>query len=171
MITTKKGDGGETSLYDGKRVSKDDARIELNGELDELNAWLGLCKATAQQTEPYEKIQRELMILMGIVANGYPSNGAKDDLPEVLNILHEATNSMEAHIKRMTQGKKFHFVFPGKDMTDAVLHLTRTQVRTCERRLVTLSNLGKTDAQSEKWRILMQYINRLSDYLYCLSNP
>ena len=45
MITTKKGDGGTTSLYDGTRVSKDDARIELNGELDELNALLGLCKA------------------------------------------------------------------------------------------------------------------------------
>ena len=78
-ITTKKGDQGSTSLYDGTRVPKDDARIELNGQLDELNALLGLCKAATGQSQPYETVQRELMLLMAVVARR-PDPAAADVL-------------------------------------------------------------------------------------------
>ncbi len=170
MITTKKGDGGETSLYDGTRVSKDDARIELNGELDELNAMLGLCKAVTQQTEPFELLQKEMMVIMGIVANGYQSKPREDTLSKALNTLLTAIDRMEAYIKRETQGNKFNFVMPGRNLADATLHLARTKARTCERRLVTLSNIEYTDKQQDKWTVLKIYINRLSDYLFCLCN-
>lgn len=168
MITTKKGDKGKTSLYDGTRVSKDDARIELNGELDELNAMLGLCKAVTQQTEPFEQIQKDIMIMMGIVANGYQQKLQEDALSKVLNTLIMAIDRMEAYIKHETQGKKFDFVMPGKNLADAVLHLARTKARTCERRLITLSNIKMSDKQQDKWNILKKYLNRLSDYLFCL---
>jgi cob(I)alamin adenosyltransferase len=170
MITTKKGDGGKTSLYDGTRVSKDDARIELNGELDELNAMLGLCKAVTQQTPPFEQIQKEIMIIMGIVANGYQPKLQEDALPKVLNTILTAIDRMEAYIKHETQGKKFDFVMPGKNLADAALHLVRTKTRTCERRLVTLSNIETADEQQDKWIVLKKYLNRLSDYLFCLCN-
>ncbi|KXB40614.1 ATP:cob(I)alamin adenosyltransferase [Bacteroidales bacterium KA00344] len=169
MITTKKGDGGTTSLYDGTRVSKDDARIELNGELDELNALLGLCKAVTQQAEPFEQKQKELMTVMSVVANGYQSRPGKDALSEALDTLLMAINEMEDDIKRETYGKKFNFVLPGGDMADAALHLARTKARTCERRLVTLSNIENVDEQQYQWSVLKKYLNRLSDYLYCLS--
>lgn len=169
MITTKKGDGGETSLYDGTRVSKDDARIELNGELDELNAMLGLCKAVTQQAEPFEQKQKELMTVMGIVANGYQSRPDKDALSEAIDMLLMAINVMEDDIKRETYGKKFNFVLPGSDLADAALHLARTKARTCERRLVTLSNIENADEQQYQWSVLKKYLNRLSDYLFCLS--
>ena len=169
MITTKKGDGGETSLYDGTRVSKDDARIELNGELDELNAMLGLCKAVTQQAEPFEQKQKELMTVMGVVANGYQSSLGKDALSETLDTILKAINVMEDDIKRETYGKKFNFVLPGRDLADAALHLARTKARTCERRLVTLSNINSTDEQQYQWSVLKKYLNRLSDYLFCLS--
>ena len=169
MITTKKGDGGETSLYDGTRVSKDDARIELNGELDELNALLGLCKAVTQQVEPFEQKQKELMTVMGVVANGYQSRPDKDALSEALDTLLKAINVMEDDIKRETYGKKFNFVLPGRDLADAALHLARTKARTCERRLVTLSNIDSTDEQQYQWSVLKKYLNRLSDFLFCLS--
>ena len=67
-----KGDRGETSLYDGTRVSKDDARVELNGEIDKLMALLGLCKVRSGSTDLFEKVQRDLMTVMAIVANGSP---------------------------------------------------------------------------------------------------
>lgn len=168
MITTKKGDGGETSLYDGTRVSKDDARVELNGELDELNVLLGLCKAVTQQADPFEQKQKELMTVMGIVANGCQSGPEKDALSEALDMLVEATGVMEEDIRCGTQGKKFNFVLPGKDLADAALHLARTKTRTCERRLVTLSNIENADGQQYKWTVLKKYLNRLSDYLFCL---
>ena len=68
IITTKTGDHGTTSLYTGDRVEKDDMRIELNGEMDELNALLGLCKAQSGQQEPFETVQRQLTDVMTIVA-------------------------------------------------------------------------------------------------------
>ncbi|MGI6243758.1 MAG: ATP:cob(I)alamin adenosyltransferase [Prevotella sp.] len=170
MITTKRGDRGETSLYDGTRVNKDDARIELNGELDELNAMLGLCKAVTQQLEPYEQIQKELMIVMGIVANGYQARSDADALTRALHTLLVAIDRMEAYIKRETEGKKFNFVMPGRNLPDAALHLARTKTRTCERRLVTLSHLEGADKQQEEWTVLKKYLNRLSDYLFCLCN-
>ena len=68
-ITTKRGDKGQTSLRDGSRVSKDDARVELNGELDELNALLGLCKAQTGLQQPFEDIQLQLMDFMTVIAD------------------------------------------------------------------------------------------------------
>lgn len=170
MITTKKGDGGETSLYDGTRVSKDDARIELNGELDELNAWIGLCKATLQQTEPYEHIQRELMMVMAVVANGYQRSGATHDSAQVLDALEAATNQMEDMVMAASRSKQFEFVLPGKNEVDGLLHLARTKVRTCERRLVSVCHLHTADEQERRWEVLKRYLNRLSDYLFCLCN-
>ena len=64
IITTKTGDHGTTSLYTGERVEKDDLRIELNGEMDELNALLGLCKAQSGEREPFESLQRQLTNIM-----------------------------------------------------------------------------------------------------------
>ena len=68
-ITTKRGDKGQTSLRDGSRVSKDDVRVELNGEVDELNALLGLCKAQSGQQKPFEDIQLQLMDFMAVIAD------------------------------------------------------------------------------------------------------
>ena len=133
-ITTKRGDKGQTSLRDGSRVSKDDARVELNGELDELNALLGLCKAQTGLQKPFERIA----------------------------CLTEATLSMEQTINDFSAGYCFHFVLPGIDMADAVLHLTRAKVRTCERRLSTLQRHQPVP------EALSKYINRLSDFMFCL---
>ena len=169
MITTKKGDQGETSLYDGTRVRKDDMRIELNGELDELNALLGLCKATTQRAEPFEKIQRELMSVMAIIANGYQHRPDVDALPRAIDVLQESLSQMETCIQEATRGKKFDFVLPGKSLADAALHLARTQTRTCERRLVSLASRETTEGNRHCYAILKKYLNRLSDFLFSLS--
>lgn len=163
MITTKKGDKGQTSLFDGTRVAKDDPRIELNGQLDELNAVLGLCKATASEPRPYEQVQLELMQLMALVANGYRHDRDAQKWQVALDTLATAVGRMEGFIAEVSQGRKFSFVLPGASLADAYLHLARTKVRTCERRLVSLAQMEPQPP------ILQTYLNRLSDYLFCLA--
>lgn len=159
-ITTKTGDGGMTSLYDGTRVAKDDLRIELNGQIDELNAALGLCKALdAEHRRTYELIQQNLMVLMGIIANPSLPPRAAD-----LQQLRQTTEVMEGIISAIGMAEKgFNFVLPGKSTADAALHLARTKCRTCERRLITLARQA---ALPDELRV---YLNRLSDYLFALT--
>lgn len=165
IVTTKKGDGGKTSLYDGSRVDKTDLRIELNGELDACNALLGLCKVMCRENHPevsspfhpkaFETIQRELMDLMALIA--------RDNDKTKEQTLQQAVERMEAYINKVAKGKAFEFMLPGRDKTDALLHIVRTKVRTCERRLVAL-----TAADDGYAPVLRIYLNRLSDYLFCM---
>lgn len=159
-ITTKKGDTGSTSLGDGTRVGKDNLRIELNGELDELTACIGLCKAASGQAEPYTTVQQQLMAIMGIVAkpSALLAVAQKERIAAALT-------QMENEINHWGQSSgSFAFVFPGNDLADAALHMARTKARTCERRMVALSKTEPVAA------ILLTYLNRLSDYLFVLAS-
>lgn len=156
LITTKTGDNGTTSLYNGLRVDKDDARIELNGEIDELNALLGLCKVSTGNKEPFENIQRQLMNIMTIVANDGLAT------PEKLDSLQQHIDYMEQQITQAGKGKHFDFVLPGRNMTDATIHMARAKARTCERRMVTLGKAVELPS------LLLVYLNRLSDFLFAL---
>ncbi len=177
-VTTKTGDRGTTALYDGTRVSKDDIRIELNGQLDHLNALLGLCKATLRQPEPFETIQRELMTVMSFVAqrDGSQADQTKRGKThdQQLELFSQAVTRMEDYIREATATGEFDFVLPGKDLADAALHMARTQVRTCERRWVALTRL-QTDSQAwdaptaDLGAKIGIYLNRMSDYLFCIS--
>lgn len=156
IITTKTGDHGSTSLYTGERVEKDDLRIELNGEMDELNALLGLCKAQSGQQEPFETLQRQLTDVMTIVA----SNGKAEE--DTLLALQQSVDKMEAHIAEVGRHRRFTFLLPGRNVADATLHLARAKARTCERRFVTLNR------QMSFPEVVRIYLNRLSDYLFSL---
>ncbi len=156
IITTKTGDHGSTSLYTGERVEKDDMRIELNGEMDELNALLGLCKAQSGQQEPFETLQRQLTDVMTIVA----SNGKAEE--GTLLALQQSIDKMEAHIAEVGRHRHFTFLLPGRSVADATLHLARAKARTCERRFVTLNR------QMSFPEVIRIYLNRLSDYLFSL---
>lgn len=165
IVTTKKGDGGKTRLYDGTQVDKTDLRVELNGEIDELNALLGLCKVVCGEAAPdaaspfhaiaFETIQRELMDMMALIARDA-------DTAKELS-LRQAVERMEAYINKVAKGRAFKFVLPGRDRQDAMLHMARTKARTCERRLVAL--MAVNDFYPPVLRV---YLNRLSDYLFCM---
>lgn len=153
-ITTKTGDKGTTGLCNGERVAKDDMRIEMNGMLDELNAWLGLVKIESKEEERdgYDTIQQQLMRIMGIIA-GFNSD---DDLPS----LKASVEQMETYIELHRDCEPFAFVRPGTSRMNALLHVARTKARTCERRFVTLV---RTYGYPVGIGI---YLNRLSDYLF-----
>lgn len=159
-ITTKTGDKGMTSLYDGQRVSKADPRIELLGELDELNARVGFCKALTESKKTYETIQEQLMRVMTIVATPGKNVSEKDS-----EYLDQSIAMMEERIKEKSSTGNFTFTLPGQSMEDAALHLARTATRTCERKWISMKQTTPSPSS------IGIYLNRLSDYFYALTLP
>lgn len=157
-IYTKKGDKGDTSLRAGKRVDKDDIRIEANGEMDELDAWLGLIAAESA-SDKMTPLQVWLYKIMAGVANDFAD---WDD--ERLHELDDFTRSLEAEMDLSASSQPFAFVLPGGSRLKALLHLARTKTRTTERRMVTLRRQYPVPDE------VMSFLNRLSDYLFMLAN-
>lgn len=149
QIYTKTGDEGTTSLRGGLRVAKDDPRIEANGQLDMLNALLGVL---SEDDALLQDVQRELMVVMSHVAT--------PDDAENPRTLHcdELTQRMEEAIDGLTRQKPTGFVVP-----TGFTHVARAQCRTAERRLWTVHRQHPLDAS------ILRMMNRLSDYLFALS--
>ena len=147
QLYTKTGDSGETSLRKGVRVSKNDLRIEANGEIDMLNSLLGLF---AEGHPLLTDIQRELMVVMSHVAT--PEGEVN---PRPLHV-DELTERMEQAIDAARQPTGF--VVPR-----GIVHVARAQCRTAERRLWEAHRLHPLDEG------ILRMINRLSDYLFVLA--
>lgn len=158
-VCTKTGDQGMTGLRGGLRVAKDDIRVETNGEIDHLNAILGIIRSKICADDPRHsmllKIQRELMLVMSHVAT--------PDGETHQSVLHvrEMTEDMERMITESSAPACF--VIPGDNELSSFLHLARTQTRTVERRLWTLCRTHTLDSQ------IAVFMNRLSDYLFILA--
>lgn len=155
-VYTRNGDGGQTSLMGEKNVAKDDVRIEANGMLDELNAVLGVVKAAMPESPQrirIDAVQNQIMRIMGVVA------GARTDMSALTRI----TTQLEQDIDAMAVDGKFCFSVPGETPLNAWLHVARARCRTAERRLWTMHARYPVDAA------ILQFVNRLSDYLFVLA--
>ena len=158
-IYTRMGDSGETSDLRGQRISKNDMLMHLIGTTDELNSHLGLIKAMFFNNDSrrfIEEIQVNLMKLMAHVSDNknekyFFSNDEADVLEKEIDRLSEKTH------------KQFELVLPGKNITEAQVHITRTVARRAER-LFTAANEKQPLCQ-----MAGAYLNRLSDYLFVLS--
>jgi cob(I)alamin adenosyltransferase len=162
-IYTRAGDGGETSLGDGTRVPKTDARIEAYGTVDELNAVLGLVLANEVETElrsALERIQNELFDLGADLA--VPLD---DDRRERLRVDRAQVEALEALCDRANEGLEplRSFVLPSGTETSARLHLARTVCRRAERLAVALEAEHGVNPEA------LAYLNRLSDLLFVLA--
>lgn len=153
-ITTRTGDRGETGLGDGSRVSKDSARIQALGDLDELNSALGLVLAEdvpEAMREPLTEIQQDLLNLGGELS--IPGHSMLE--PRDVARLEALTTAWNADLPALKE-----FVLPGGSRAAAGAHLARTVCRRAERSVVAL---GRAEKVSEAAR---QYLNRLSDVLF-----
>jgi cob(I)alamin adenosyltransferase len=159
-ISTKTGDSGESGLITGERVAKDASIFEAIGTVDELNSWLGLVISQFEnqfesQKEQLITIQEQLFYLGAELA------GSKTAV-----ITEQALRDLEqqAHQLQTALSDNWHtkFVFPGGTQLGAHCDVARAVCRRTERVLVTLSREHKQS------KLVMQYINRLSDYLYLL---
>lgn len=154
-LYTKQGDSGTTSLMNGMRVPKYDDRMELLGTIDELSSHIGLAKVIAEPElkDRLSKIQGELIQMMAKIAD---SGNAKYSFTE------EQISYLERVIDKLEQGfpRRKEFVLYGGCELSARLDVARTIARRAERRFFKVSKGYNTDAKA------LQYINRLSDYLY-----
>ena len=160
VITTRGGDGGETSLGDGRRVRKDALRVEAFGTVDEANAVLGLVRlhADAEADAMLARIQNELFdVGADLCVPG--EAGAR------LRVADAQSARLEAEIAAMhaTLAPLRSFVLPGGSPAAAHAHHARTVVRRAERLTVALA------AQEEVNPAVVRYLNRLSDHLFVLS--
>jgi len=167
-IITKTGDDGTTGLMYNRRVSKCHPRVEAYGAVDELNAALGLARATAEDdvvTENLLMIQKDLVILMGELATmpadlqRYVKEGFRVVEPDMTAKLEKLAKELEA------QNISFDgWATPGANQTSAALDIARTICRRGERRAWALEQSGEL-----KNLELIKYLNRASDLLWLLA--
>ena len=161
-IYTKTGDKGDTSLIGGLRVPKSDLRIESYGNVDELNSWLGLIVEFLPQ-ERIEEVQGIQSLLFSMGAQlASKSKEQKRSFPELSTVdikaLETYIDEYEELLPRMT-----HFILPGGNKGASHAHIARCVCRRTERIVVQLSKIDFVDD------IVLVYLNRLSDYLFCLA--
>ena len=151
------GDTGETSGLNGQRISKNDPVIHFIGTCDELNSHLGLVKALLHDTEArqfIEEIQKNIMKLL---------SHASDSANEKYFFRAEDTVSLERETDRLSQKNPKGFVIPGKNITEAQIHISRTIARRAERLFFAVAE------KQPLCKPAGAYLNRLSDYLFSLS--
>lgn len=154
QIYTRTGDDGTTGLADGTRVSKDCARIELLGEIDELNARMGALVTTLDET-PLKACLKEIQQLLFDLGGDLSIPGRESLKPEHTQWLETWMDHLNADLPPLRE-----FVLPGGSQATAQAHLTRTGCRTAERRAVLLSRSENISGES------LRFLNRLSDFLF-----
>lgn len=162
-LYTRTGDAGETSLFDGSRVSKADRRVDAYGEVDELNAWLGLARSFRLDTDldtALAELQRDLFALGARLADPASKIAARvtkasiddDDVARLESLI----DRVEAELPPLRR-----FILAGGTPAGAALHVARTICRRAERRMVALEPAPAA--------VLVRYVNRLSDLLFVLA--
>ena len=156
-IYTRTGDKGETSLFGGSRVSKNDRRIEAYGTIDELNSHLGLCRAATLAANIDAELDRAQSDLFDIGA--FLAAPGSDKFPSVsadrVGDLERAIDAMESALMPLKT-----FIVPGGSESAARLHVARTVCRRAERRVIAL------EESSPEMLTTIAYLNRLSDFLF-----
>ena len=159
-IYTKAGDGGQTGLIGGRKVSKADVTVGALGDLDELNACLGIALAHSQDAwlvKMLGRIQRAVLDIGAEVAS--PQNTEERRTAQGLDELtHVLEDQMDEHERRLPPLKQF--ILPGGTILAAHLHNARTVCRRAERSLVRLADEAPMRPE------LVRTVNRLSDWLF-----
>jgi len=171
MIYTKTGDAGTTSLIGGKRVKKNNLRIESYGTVDELNSYIGLIKDQKgignNDKNSLLKIQNELFTIGAMLATDPDKETLKNgqervSIPKIdrhsILFLENEIDKMDEELPQMT-----HFILPGGHQTVSFCHIARCVCRRAERLSVELNEKEKVSNE------LIIYLNRLSDFLFTLA--
>lgn len=161
-IYTKQGDTGETSIIGGKRVAKDDARIEAAGQIDELSSVIGIVIAFSDDNslkEALTKIQRTLFVVGADLSTPQGDKIAIPRLsPSKINEIEQLIDKIDADLPKIQS-----FILPGGSKTASLMHLARTICREAERRVIALNRHEKVN------EAIPVYLNRVSDLLFVLA--
>ena len=163
-VYTKTGDKGTTSLVGGVRVSKTHPRIEAYGTIDELSSQLGLLASFMKDGDDKNlviRIQRVLFTVCSYLATDKTKTTLAPSYtldPGEVTILEEEIDHLNGSLPPQTA-----FILPGGCHEAALAHVCRTVCRRAERRIFSLAETTEVDPE------ILQYVNRLSDYLYILA--
>ena len=157
-VTTKTGDSGDTGLGNGERVSKNDVRVHVMGSIDKLNSIIGWTRtlANGEMDRTLELIQQDLFNMGGEIS-----------IPDVeMNLLNESrvdwldklTDKYNEKLPPLDE-----FILPGGNEFSSRLHISRTECRDAERKLI---GLAEQEYVSDSHK---QYLNRLSDFFFILA--
>jgi len=166
-IYTKRGDRGETDLFGGGRVPKDDLRVSAYGDVDELNACIGVAAAATDEKDLRAfalEIQSSLFDLGSQLATPKPKTGG-DPKFSVPGVDSARVEELEREIDRLEEelAPLKSFILPGGSAVAAALHHARTVCRRAERAAVALDRAETLDPA------VIQYLNRLSDLLFTMA--
>jgi cob(I)alamin adenosyltransferase len=168
-VYTKSGDTGETGLVGGKRVLKSDRRIDLYGEVDELNSRIGFAVSQLNSAKFRTEIDLLHVVQSALFDLGSnlacePQERSQFKLPllslSLITKLEEEIDKMEATLTPLK-----NFILPGGSQDVASLHLCRTGARSVERKMVTFIQTTKEEAPVHS----IKFLNRLSDYFFVLA--
>jgi cob(I)alamin adenosyltransferase len=164
-IYTKSGDAGDTGLGDGTRVPKDHARVTAYGEVDELNAALGLVVSTCPDCPEAAFLRDVQNDLFDVGADLCVPPAADEQAGQALRVTAAQPERLEQAIDRLNERLQplRSFVLPGGSVAAAHLHLARTVCRRAERAVVSLMRAEPVNPQ------VLIYLNRLSDFLFVLA--
>jgi cob(I)alamin adenosyltransferase len=156
-IYTRTGDDGTTGLGDGKRVRKDDLRVEAYGTVDELNSAIGILAASA--------LPAEFAVLIADIQQRLFDLGGELSIPDTTTLSAAAVEDLEHTMDSLNKDLPplKDFVMPGGTTTAAACHMARAICRRSERRLITLAATEYVNNES------VCYLNRLSDLLFVLA--
>ncbi len=162
-ISTKTGDKGETGLGDGSRISKTSTRINVIGEVDELNSWVGVLSAELDINDAHQvilnQIQHDLFDLGGeLCVPGY-----KALAPSMLEDLENTLVDINDELPPLKD-----FILPGGNKAASYCHMARSVSRRAERSIVALAIEEQTGDNSVT-PLAIQYLNRLSDFFFVLA--
>lgn len=167
-IYTRTGDDGTTGLVDGSRVSKSDARLHAIGEIDEANCALGVAvqqlESDEGQTALVSNLRRIQNDLFDLGADIATPGTSFEPTPMELRIIPEQVAWLEAAIDAANEQLPplTSFILPGGSLAAAHMHMARAISRRAERALVSAAQSVSINPQA------IQYVNRLSDYLFVL---
>jgi cob(I)alamin adenosyltransferase len=162
-IYTKTGDAGTTGLWGGQRVDKDAVRVESYGQVDELNALLGVARtlnggADVEMDALLERIQNELFVLGADLATPGETTRIERVNEAYTTRLEEEIDRLDVELEPLRQ-----FILPGGSPLAAHLHLVRTVCRRAERSVVKLAHVETINPA------VLIYLNRLSDWFFMLA--
>jgi cob(I)alamin adenosyltransferase len=168
-IYTGTGDGGETGLFGGMRVPKDDPRVEAYGTVDEVNAFLGLARASlSERSRTLDAVLSVLQVELFDVGAELATPPERSASPlaarlravtdEQVLVLEQMIDSYEAQLEPLK-----NFILPGGSLAAAQLHVARTVARRAERSIVSLAEVSPLNPH------LIVYMNRLSDLLFVMA--
>ncbi len=160
-IYTKTGDQGYTTLGTGDAVPKNHQLVEAYGTVDELSSFIGLAisdlaaDSAGEVTVDLLWVQRKLFVLATILA--FPGQGGGDVTLDDLAYLEEAIDKLSGQLPPLQ-----NFILPGGIRPAATIHVARTVCRRVERLIA-----GLDDVYKAREGLILPYLNRLSDYLFC----